>query len=40
MGVHEYGCPQRPEEGMGSPGTGVTVGYELPGVCARSSTQV
>lgn len=40
MGVHEYRCPQRPEEGIGSPETEVVVGYELPGVCARSSTQV
>lgn len=39
MGTHGYRCLQRPEEGIGCPGAGVPVGYELPGVCVRSSTQ-
>lgn len=33
-------CSRRPEEGVGSPGAGVTVGHELPNVGAGNWTQV
>lgn len=38
---HEHAwCPQRPEEGAGCPGAGVTDTSELPGVDSRSCTQI
>jgi hypothetical protein len=34
--AYVYGCHQRPEESIGSPGTVVTGGYEPNGIAAKS----